>query len=568
MDRAIRRPQRQCGYSRGFRVSEEISHCDISKDMTRMINIANVKPNSSLPRMYAMERLLDTAELVALDALITSVCRGDSDALRAALAQSKSDGDAAAKTAELLPASEYGSHQDNFARSTPKKTIPVERAPVMSQSAAACCTNASGERKTAGANFMCPITGLSLLHYAVLANQQEIIRLLLENGANPNHVSNPSSTAAPLMPNICVTPLHVAAYLRNLESVSALIESGARVTKSLWQYLHGPNLHGCSGKILEFLLHDGRNFLPVRDALAMFTYTAYTISENGEKAIPLLVRSGGCRWTPDYDRPDAILLMLRKFGGVRNLLRTKAYTAEEKLVKTCYMQYLLLCVCYFNPARRRRYLDLNNDILIPASLLLLDVLISEGANPLGWSVRQVKIMSAAWEQLVVPESCGHMKSRTKSPLTSVGLHITCCENIFYGMRLNPDRGTGVNNFSPPCLHPAVVRVFMHGIRDNDPVAERLLQLANQRAPCVLQTPQQARYAYGCPEKGSRCRNESLPKEHKRAPLRMCSYAFSHVPSLSARCRDVILCVLPEGTFLQSVRDLPLPEKMKWYIISG
>ena len=559
MARAIRYPERQCGFSSGFRVSEEISHRDISKDMTRMINIANVKPQSGFPRMYVAERLPGTTAF-ALNALITSVCRGDSDALRAALAQSRSDGDAVAKTAEPLTASEYGSHQDNFARSTPKKTIPVERAPVMSQSAAACCTNASGERQTAGANFMCPITGLTLLHYAVLANQQEIIRLLLENGADPNHVSDPSPTAAPLMPNICLTPLHVAAYLRNLESVSALIESGARVTKSLWQYLHEPNSHGCSGKILQFLLHDGRNFLPVTDAI--------TISANSENAIPLLVRSGCCRWTPDYDRPDALLLMLRQFSGIRDLLRTKAYTAEEKLVKTCYMQYLLLCVCYFNPARPLPYPDLNNDILIPALLSLLDVLISEGANPLGWSVRQVKIMNAAWEQLVDPESFGHMKSRTKSPLTSVGLHIPLCGNLSEIWRRNADRGREVNNFSPPCLHPAVVRVVMHGIRDNDPVAERLLQLANQRAPCVLQTPQQARYAYGCPEKGSRCTNASLPEEHKRAHLRMCSYAFSHVPSLSARCRDVILCVLPEGSFLQSVRDLPLPEKMKWYIISG
>ena len=211
---------------------------------------------------------------------------------------------------------------------------------------------------------------------------------------------------------------------------------------------------------------------------------------------------------------------------------------------------------------------LKNDVFLPAWLSLLDVLMSEGANPLGWSISQVKIMNAAWEQLVDPESFSHMNTRTKSPLTSSGVHITCCGNGSEDKRLNPDRGTGVNNFSPPCLHPVVLYVVMNGVRDNDPVAERLLQLANQRAPCVLKTPQQARYAYGCPENGPRCRNASVPEEQKRAPLRMCSYAFSHVPSLSARCRDVILCVLPERSFLHSVRDLPLPEKIKWYIISG
>ena len=551
MDRAIQSPQRLH--------REYLETYLIPTDMTEMLDFVNEVRDSSLPRMFVRERLLDTTTFV-LDDLVTSVCRSDSDALRAALAQSRSDGDATAKTAELLPASENGSHKDNFARSTPKKSIPVERAPVTSQSAAACYTNASGERQTAGANFMCPITGLSLLHYAVLAKQQEIIRLLLENGADPNRVTENSLPSTCRWSNICITPLHMAAYLRNLESVSALIESGARVTKSLWQYLYVPNSHGCSGKILQFLLHDGRNFLPVRDAITMST-----CSEND---IPLLVRSGSCRWTPDYDGPVKLILMLLKFSVVRDLLRTKAYTAEEKLVKSCYMQYLLLCVCYFNSGRRRRYPYLNNDTPIPVWLSLLDVLISEGANPLGWSASQVKIMNAAWEQLVDPESFCHMKSRTKSPLTNFGLHITCCGNVSEDKRRNPDRGTEVNNFSPPCLHPAVVHVVMNGIRDNDPVAERLVQLANQRAPCVLQTPQQARYAYGCPEKGPRCTNASLPEDQKRAPLRMCSYAFSHVPTLSARCRDVILCVLPEGSFLQSVRDLPLPENMKWYIISG
>ena len=554
MDRAIQGPERLH--------HEELVTYLIPRDMTEMLDFVNEVRDSSLPRMFVRERLLDTATFV-LDDLVTSVCRGDSDALRAALAQSRSDGDATAKTAELLPASEYGSHQDNFAKSAPIKSLPVERASVTSQSAAACCTNASGERKTAGANFMCPITGLSLLHYAVLAKQQEIIRLLLENGADPSRVTENSLPNTCRWSNNCITPLHMAAYLGSLESVSALIESGARVTKSLWQYLDITNSHEGSGKILQFLLHDGRNFLPVSDALAIYTY-----SEDSENAISLFVRPGSCRWSPDYDMSDALTILLLKGSGARDLLRTKAYTAEEKLVKTCYMQYLLLCVCYFNSDRYLRYFDFKNDTFIPAWLSLLDVLISEGANPLGWSVRQVDIMNAAWEQLVDPESFGHMKSSTKSPLTSFGVHITWCGNVSEYKWLNPDRGSEVNNVSPPCLHPVVVYVVMNGIRDNDPVAERLLQLANQRAPCVLKTPQQARYAYGCPENGPRCTNASLPEEQKRALLRMCSYAFSHVPSLSARCRDVILCVLPEGRFLQSVRDLPLPEKMKWYITSG
>ena len=57
-------------------------------------------------------------------------------------------------------------------------------------------------------------------------------------------------------------------------------------------------------------------------------------------------------------------------------------------------------------------------------------------------------------------------------------------------------------------------------------------------------------------------------------LRRLAHARSAIPrqniplALSARCRDVILCVLPEGSFLQSVRDLPLPENNKWFKIIG
>ena len=61
------------------------------------------------------------------------------------------------------------------------------------------------------------------------------------------------------------------------------------------------------------------------------------------------------------------------------------------------MQYLLLFVCLVNS---KAFPGLDNDISFPAWLSHLDVLISEAANPLGWSVRQVNIMDDALEQLV------------------------------------------------------------------------------------------------------------------------------------------------------------------------
>ena len=211
------------------------------------------------------------------------------------------------------------------------------------------------------------------------------------------------------------------------------------------------------------------------------------------------------------------VLKLLKCSVARDVLRTKAYTAEEKLVKTCFMQYLLLSVCLLNS---KAFPGFDNDHLIPAWLSLLDVLISEGANPLGWSVRQVNIMDDAWEQLVDSGNFGKVtKWRKRRPFfrhyqnITVRLdiagnqlaHRTCCGHCQELLRAH-SKGRVMNHFSPPSVYPAVVRFITNDMRDNDPVAERLVQLANQRAPCVVQTLQQVRYACGYLHKSPRCTN--------------------------------------------------------------
>ena len=153
------------------------------------------------------------------------------------------------------------------------------------------------------------------------------------------------------------------------------------------------------------------------------------------------------------------------------------------------MQYLLLFVCLVNS---KAFPGLDNDIFFPAWLFHLDVLISEAANPLGWSVRQVNIMDDALEQLVDSGNFGKVtKWRKRRPFfrhcqnITVRLdiagdqlaHRTCC-GLCEEFRRAHSKGRVMNHFSPPCLHPAVVRFIKNGMRDNDPVAERLVQLAN------------------------------------------------------------------------------------------
>ena len=548
---------------------EHFPYSQISTNMTEWLHLANVRRNSPLPSTFL--QTLDETTKFSIQKLIPSVCRGDLDCLQAALGQSGGSRDALAKTAEIVPAS-----VNNLATSIIQKTsVSAECAPVTSpESTSGRCTNASGKRQTADSNFMCPFSGLSLLHYAVLANQQEVIRLLLENGADPNRVAENSLQPESEPWSSTITPLHMAAYLRNLDSVSALIESGARVTKDLWKNFHKPNSHGCGDKILEFLFHNGRNFLPVDDAIAIIA--------NCETPIPQVLRARICRWSPDFDRSNVPVLNLLKCSEALDVLRTQTYTAEENLVKASVMQYLLLSVCYLGSPPT--FPDLNSRIFIPAWLSLLDVLITEGASPVGWSVRQLEIMTTAWEQVVASLDSGHIdNSIRRSPILEFRDYIKvrrnfsravpsigCCANDCRNLHslVLPGMYARWDLLSPPCLLPAVVRLATRALCDDDPVAERLVQLANQCAPCVVQTPGQVRYAYGYPHISPRCSHVSLSEEQKSTSLIMCSYTFSHVSSLSARCRDVILRIIPEGNFLQSVHDLPLPEKIKSYVISG
>ena len=496
------------------------SHVDVMTD--RLSDVEKIR--DSVSSRISEEEQYDTTKF-ALKKLIPIVCRGDVDGLRKALAEPLVNGCAVGETMDRP-------HRGSVAKSVQLRSSSAQSAPVTCQSLGGCCTS-SGKRRPADPNFICPFSGQSLLHYAALANQPAIVRLLLEHGADPNQTTDTKSSKSP------TTPLYVAVYLRNSDSVSALIESGARVTKDLWQCLHKPNPHGPSDEILEILLQDGRSFLPVDDAIA--------ISANSETPIPLIMRPGICRWRP-FDMSGGLVFTLLKSSKARDVLRTQTYTAEETLFKASILQYLLHCVCHCD---RDALPALGHGIFIPACLSLVDALVTAGASPVGWSVRQFEMFTTAWEQVANSLDSGKMIQRRKSPLYKLRRHVAvrrklysaprsifCCENDSRQLEYVLCSGMGTNmvpgQFFLPCLLPAVVRLIRRGLcDDDDPVAERLIQLANRRAPCVIQTPGQVRYACGYPHNGPGCSHVSLSEEQKSTSLQMCSYSFSHVPSLSA-----------------------------------
>lgn len=69
--------------------------------------------------------------------------------------------------------------------------------------------------------------GFSIFHYAVWHNYYELVKLLIEKGADVNAVIAKATASAAYENMEGATPLHIAAYLGNLKLVRLLLESGA-----------------------------------------------------------------------------------------------------------------------------------------------------------------------------------------------------------------------------------------------------------------------------------------------------------------------------------------------------
>ena len=525
---------------------------------------------------------LDAAEKHALETLVPCVCRGDVGTLRDCLTITNKKGEF------------ESSNADGF--------IPHEPA--------------------AAADFTCPFSSLNLLQYAVLSHNAEIVSALLQHGADPEgrvvpKTNHPDPYHHPSRCPGTYTPLYMAVALGNVNATSLLVRAGANVTHSVWGLISRSSHSSIGTAMFEALLDEGRNSIPIQHAIRIVA------NKNLCHLLPLVQKPGSCKWHLACVINCTLDEILLRNCESRTLLRTQAHTAEEKLIKTLFIQSLVYRVIFWGSYDKPFGGVMDLQIPMAAGLELLEVLVNEGANPLGWSVRQFRVVMQAWKEIMItPDVYARVQYLSMSweewrdscladdfdfvaslgddvpyywniDYESIGVSLWdryCIEPSGYytcgcltGAVQNSSRNYIVDrscalfsrnnayvDLSPASMLPAVTRFWHSHMKEegDDKLSRRLLQLANERAPCAIKSVEQIPYSHGLLHNGPRCSRGALSEEQKRVSLRMCSYSGSHVPSLTARCRDAILCFLPGANFLNSVRALPAPEVMKSYIITG
>ena len=527
---------------------------------------------------------LDVFTMLSLEMLVPCVCRGDLKMLKEILA--------AVHSIKGI--------------NTSSLDIPEPIAKQVSESASVAKSNEGMPEETAS-NFICPFSNLSLLQYSILAGNAEIVEALLLYDADPNLKAEASMVSWECCPRQ-YSPLYMAVALDNAGIASTLVRAGASVTHSIWNFI---SLNMRSAELLESLLDGGRNAIPIQYATNMI------LGQHSHNHISLIERRGSCYWHRGClfgnDVRDAMLSKQEP----RMLLSTPAHTADEKLIKILFVQGLLYLLTLL-PSNRQ--------------LIDLDVLIAEGANPLGWSIQQFDVMSTAWHELTASDVNAYL-ANTLAPggMQMMSSHLNAdfekdypygedfgdddvaclspevlrnwdyychphwmwhdyvprtCYECMWALAIN-ECDPVTNNFalklkyvletadtdmtfelSVPCLLPAVLRFCRTLGTVDDDLTIRLLKAAKARAPCAIGSLAQIPYRRGRLHHGPMCLHESLSEEQKRVSLRMCSYSGSHIPSLLARSRDVVFSCLPLENILSSIFDLPVPLTIKSYILMG
>lgn len=114
--------------------------------------------------------------------------------------------------------------------------------------------------------------GFSVLHYAVWHNYFELVKLLIEKGADVNTVTTETTATTIYQNMVGATPLHIASYLGNLKLVRLLLESGADV-----------NIHDANGKSpLHYLA------MIKGEKMIQNTYAQWQVTDQKAELLPLL----------------------------------------------------------------------------------------------------------------------------------------------------------------------------------------------------------------------------------------------------------------------------------------
>lgn len=114
--------------------------------------------------------------------------------------------------------------------------------------------------------------GLSILHYAVWHNFYDLVKQLIEKGADVNVATTDTTASTSYKSMVGATPLHIAAFLGNLKLVKLLLESGADV-----------NIKDAQGKSpLHYLM------LIKREGMIENTYAQWHVTDQKAEILPML----------------------------------------------------------------------------------------------------------------------------------------------------------------------------------------------------------------------------------------------------------------------------------------
>ena len=234
-------------------------------------------------------------------------------------------------------------------------------------------------------NFICPLSELSLLMYAVLTGQRPVIRELLAWGADVNYewkmkegqinagaLGSPSQASALLL---ALTP--------NGDPVKALeilLDAGAEITPYVLEEL----------ALGDFSEHP---FLAVFNTLTKWTcdvpliIVAFAIDYGLEDVSEFCNRHRVIYWSQHCIREHEFIRIMKYQEHAHFLLRLPVNTREQKVYKSLFCQSALYSLITNLPANG------------PAVAQLLSVLLEEGADVHGWSVVQTKVKFGLWNRL-------------------------------------------------------------------------------------------------------------------------------------------------------------------------
>ena len=521
---------------------------------------------------------LDDIALVCIDVLLPSVCRGQADEVRVFL-NTLADGGThsdARDAVEALKHSRQDGKSNGVLEDKDEDEAETERVVVDDNRKAAVQKYVS---------FICPLSELSLLMYAVLTKRPPLVRELLAWGADVHYewkVKEGQGCES------CVRTTKVSALLLALspkgdpvKTLEILLEAGAEITPYILEEM-------------EFCGFTEHLFLAVFNTLTKWMCdvplkTVAVAIDNGlEDVSEFCCRHRVIYWSHHCLYEHKFIRIMKCQEHAHFLLKLPVNTREQKVYKSLFCQAALYSVI------TNSKLPANG----PASVQLVSVLLEEGADVHGWSLVQTKVKFELWSLLcrrdrAVPltiysgysnlkfkhnnEFYVHAEAGTfllgwRSPHRP-HLNCTCpgCVEIVCGKE-HVDMTTSRSDRDVPetfwlhCMLPIVMRMKATGGNSDDDITQVLFA-----ATCVpwLKSLSQipvAKTSRNYIHDGPTCDHVDLTEEQRKVSLHMCTRSGSFVYGLQSSCRDVILSCLDLADIMDKVEKLPLPEALKDYLL--